>query len=279
MGGRSTIPALVAALLVAIAAVARAQGTAAGDDSFLPVVVERSETISITTNADPDILPGLRPLPPESFAGECIDLAETHADETKAIARHADVVARKGDPRRNSELQIRLAQDRTIRFFDYPCGENFASYVFVDLLPRAGFALVRHSIYEDYSYLAVSLATGRVSRMLDTPVPSPDGRRFASYRYDQLNGITELTLYAIGPDRVVVEASCEVVIAEEDRVGAPKWQGVDIISFVVQGGDAPFPAGPTLKRQGKDWVLQGPATFTLEGRRNKPLRQICRNTR
>ena len=66
-------------------------------------------------------------------------------------------MARKGDPRQGSELQIKLAGDRTIRFFDYPCGENFASYIFIDLLPQTGFALVQQNVYEDYYFLAVSL--------------------------------------------------------------------------------------------------------------------------
>lgn len=276
--GRHSLRAAGVAALLSFAAAAQAQDTRA-DDSFLPVIVDRMETISITTNADPDILPGLRPLPPENADEGCVDPAEPHAEEAKAIARHAGAVARKGDPRRSSELQIGLAQERTIRFFDYPCGENFASYVFVDLLPQIGFALVQHNVYEDYHYLAVSLATGRVSRMLDAPVLSPDGRRFATYRFDQLNGITELTLYAIRSDRVVAEARCEVVIAEGDRVGRPKWQGADALSFVVHGGDAPFPDGPVLKRQGKDWVLQGPVTFALDGRQDRKLRQTCRNMR
>ena len=47
------------------ASIALAQNPA--DDSFLPVIVERPDTISITTNSDPDIFPGLRPLPPERF--------------------------------------------------------------------------------------------------------------------------------------------------------------------------------------------------------------------
>ncbi len=275
---REMVSLAATALALGTAAAAYAQGAPA-DDSFMPVIVERAETISITTNGDPDILPALRPPPPDPASNSCIDLADRHAAEAKAIAAHAGKVARKGNPRIGSELQIGLAQERTIRLFDFPCGENFTSYVFLDLLPQLGFALVEESLYEDYAYLAISLATGRVSRMLDRPVPSPDGRRFAAYRYDQLNGITELTLYAIRPDRVVVEATCEVVIADNDNgAGRPQWTNADSLSFVVNDGNAPFPNGPTLKRQGKDWVLEGPVTFTLEGRQQKPFRQICRST-
>jgi len=272
---------LLTAALIAVASLptfGQAQDQRAADDSFVPVVVENSETVSITTNTDPDILPGLRPLPPEAGASDCIDLKPALAEEAKAIAPVAQTVARKGDPARTSELQIKLAGDRTIRFFDYPCGENYTSYVFLTLLPKLGFALVQKNIYEDYSYLAVSLLTGRISTMLDQPVLSPDGKRFATYRYDQLNGITELTLYAVKPDRVLVEASCEAGIADaENRVGLPKWTGPESLSFVVAETGAPFPDGPALKRDGKNWVLQGPATFTLEGKQKKPFRLVCKN--
>lgn len=244
------------------------------DDSFVPVIVERPDTISITTNSDPDILPALRAPPPES-TGDCIDLKEPRAGEAKAIAAHAKTVARKG-----GELQIRLAKDRTIRLFDIPCGESFAAYFFLDLLPQAGFALVRQDIYEDYYFLAISLNTGRVSKMFDKPVLSPDGKRFATYRYDQMNAVTELTLYAIRPDRVVAEASCEVIIADNEAgAGLPKWTNADTLSFLAADGSKAFPDGPTLKRQGNDWVLQGPVTFKLEGREKKAFRQVCKNVK
>jgi hypothetical protein len=254
---------------------ASAQGRST-DDSFMPVIVERPDTISITTNSDPDIYPGLRPLPPENFSDTCIDLKERHGEEEQAIARHASIVARKGDPRKSSELQIKLARERTMRLFDYPCGENFTSYVFVDLLPKVGFALVQQNIYEDYHYLAISLNTGRISSLYDRPALSPDSKRFATYRYDQMNAVTELTLYTVKPDRVVREASCDVVIAEGDRVARPKWMSAETLSFVLYNSDAAFPGGPTLKRQGNDWVLEGPVTFTLEGRQNKSFRQVCK---
>lgn len=255
----------------------KAQAQRAADESFMPVIVDRTDTIAITTNSDPDIYPGLRPLPPERFGDNCIDLKDRHEEEAKAIARHAKVVMRKGDPRRSSELQIRLAQERTIRFFDYPCGEDFTSYIFVDLLPQIGFALVQQNIYEDYSYLAVSLASGRVSRLLDKPVLSPDGKRFASYRYDMMNAVTELTLYAVKGDRVVTEAACEAIIGggQTDATAVPKWNGPETLSFIVFDSGRNFPDGPVLKRQGKDWVLEGPVTFTLEGRQKKPFRQVC----
>jgi hypothetical protein len=263
------------AALAGAASVALAQNPA--DDSFLPVVVERPDTISITTNSDPDILPGLRSLPPERFTDDCIDLKEPHATEAKAIAKYAKAVARKGDPRQGSELQIKLAGDRTIRFFDYPCGENFASYIFIDLLPQTGFALVQQNVYEDYYFLAISLSTGRVSKMFDKPVLSPDSKRFATYRYDQLNGVTELTLYAVRPDRVVTEAACEVIIANNENGAAlPKWANAESLSFILHDTGKPFPDGPTLKRQGKDWVLEGPVTFKLDGREKKPFRQVCK---
>lgn len=249
----------------------------ATDDSFLPVIVERSDTISITASEDPDIFPGLRPPPRARDASDCIDLKEQHAAEARTIARFPKQVARKGDPNQGSELQIRLAQDRTIRFFDIPCGENFASYLFLDLLPQTGFALVEQSVYEDYYFLAVSLKSGRVSKMFDKPVLSPDGKRFASYRFDMLNGITELTLYAIKSDRVVTEAACEIVIGggQSDAGAMPRWSGPETLAFVATDSGKPYPDGPALKRQGKDWVLEGPVTFTLEGRQKKPFRQVC----
>lgn len=261
--------------LASRAPMALAQNSA--DDSFMPVIVDRPDTISITTNSDPDIFPGLRPLPPERFADDCIDLTERHAEEAKSIARHATAVARKGDPRKSSELQIKLARERTIRFFDYPCGENFTSYIFIDLLPKAGFALVQQNIYEDYHFLAISLSTGRVSNMSDRPILSPDGKRFATYRYDQMNAVTELTLYAVRPDRVVAEASCEVIIADNEHGAArPNWINADSLSFVLRDTGKPFPNGPTLKRQGKDWRLEGPVTFKIDGVEKKPLRMTCK---
>ena len=256
------------------ASMALAQNPA--DDSFLPVIVERPDTISITTNADPDIFPGLRPLPPERVSDDCFDLKDQRAIEAKAISTYAKTVARKGDLRTGSELQIKLAGERTIRFFDIPCGENFAAYSFLDLLPKVGLALVKQDVYEDYYYLAISLNTGRVSKMFDKPVLSPDGKRFATYRYDQLNGVTELTLYAVRPDRVVAEAACEVIISDnQGGIGLPKWTGPESLSFVVSGADKPFPDGPNLKRQGKDWRLEGPVTFKIDGVEKKPLRMIC----
>lgn len=263
--------------LAAIASVATAHAQRPADESFLPAIVDRTDTISITTNEDPDIFPGLRPLPNERFSEECTDLKDAHAEEAKIIAKHAKSVARKGDPRRNSELQIKLAKGRTIRFFDYPCGESFTSYIFVDLLPQIGFALVVEHIYEDYSYIAASLNSGRVSKLLDKPVLSPDGKRFASYRYDMMNAVTELTLYTIKSDRVLNEAACEVIIggSQTDATPVPKWSGAETLSFVVAETGKPFPDGPVLRRQGKDWVLEGPVTFTLEGRQKKPFRQVC----
>lgn len=268
--------AALLALALAVGASAAANGQTSADDSFMPVIVERMDTISITTNSDPDIYPGLRPLPPENFSDTCIDLKERHGEEERAIARHASIVARKGDPRKSSELQIKLARERTMRLFDYPCGENFTSYIFVGLLPKVGFALVQQNIYEDYHYLAISLNTGRISSLYDRPALSPDSKRFATYRYDQMNAVTELTLYTVKPDRVVREASCDVVIAEGDRVARPKWMSAETLSFVLYNSDAAFPGGPTLKRQGNDWVLEGPVTFTLEGRQNKSFRQVCK---
>lgn len=262
------------ALALGVSAVASGQNST--DDSFMPVIVERMDTISITTNSDPDIYPGLRPLPPESFSDTCIDLKERHGEEATAIARHASLVARKGDPRKNSELQIKLVRERTVRLFDYPCGENFTSYIFVDLLPKIGFALVQQNIYEDYYYLAISLNTGRVSSLYDRPALSPDGKRFATYRYDQMNAVTELTLYAVRSDRVVTEARCEVIVADNENSAArPKWINAESLSFVLHDMSKPFPDGPVLKRQGKDWVLEGPVTFTLEGRQKKPFRKVC----
>jgi len=274
MRGRLILTASFLAL-ASMAPVALAQNSA--DDSFMPVIVDRPDTISITDNADPDIFPGLRPLPPKRITDECFDLKEQRAIEAKAMAAHAKTVARKGDPRLSSELQIRLVGERTIRFFDIPCGENFAAYSFLELLPKVGLALVKQDIYEDYYYLAVSLNTGRVSKMFDRPVLSPDGKRFATYRYDQMNAVTELTLYTVRPDRVVAEASCEVIISDnQGSVGLPKWTGPESLSFVVTGTETPFPNGPTLKRQGKDWRLEGPVTFKIDGVEKKPLRMTCR---
>jgi hypothetical protein len=274
---RRLVALVASAFVVGLSSAGSAQPSPA-DDSFMPVIVQRMDTISITTNSDPDIFPALRTSPAEHTPDNCTDLKDQHAAEAKAMAAHAKTVTRKGDPSKGSELQIKLAQDRTIRLFDYPCGESFTSYIFIDLLSQVGFAVVQQNLYEDYYFLAISLKTGRVSSLYDQPALSPDDKRFATYRYDQMNAVTELTLYTVKPDRIVREASCEVVIAEGDRVARPRWKSADTLSFVLYNSDAPFADGPTLKRQGNDWVLEGPVTFTLEGRQKKAFRQVCKKS-
>jgi hypothetical protein len=111
---------------------------------------------------------------------------------------------------------------------------SYAGYVLIDYRPGIGYAVLRLWGYESNTVDLVSMRTGLHINILDTPVFSPDGRRFAVAREDGF-GLNSFSMYRVGVEDAIRE------FFEESNSWVPRnvqWLGADKLSF-VEDGDAP----------------------------------------
>jgi hypothetical protein len=107
------------------------------------------------------------------------------ADEPALLRAHAGVVERTAPDR----LVVTAANGIRLVFADAMDGERRATHRLVSAPETLhGLVIVRQNIPEGRSVLMVDRRTGTVLELDDVPVPSPDGRRFATASLDLVAG-------------------------------------------------------------------------------------------
>ena len=179
-----------------------------------------------------------------------------YAAERRAIAHAAGRVARAG-----GQLRLRLGAGRTVVLVDSIVdGGGHRHYLYRGRRAGLGVHVVELSYYEGGTHLVYHERTGQEETVPGPPLPSPDGRRFASASIDLEAGYdpNRLEIWRVEPSGL----HRELVVDGEDAWGpdSVRWVSPSVVRFTRVVLEQPDMARRTstrrLVRTGARWTMR-----------------------
>lgn len=193
--------------------------------------------LSSAAAAQTTCVPGDRPIDPNYES----DTADEWPREAQRFKTNGQLVSRQGD-----RLRLMLDVGKSIELADCPYGDDGYHYLFERYDPAGRFYVVRKSGQDDFSYLLVTMPTGRQVTVYGVPVWTSEKSKFLTVACSLQPPRAMLVIHA--PDGAELTKEAEFELPCDSESCAARWDHQSWISVTCTPRDGDG-------RKGKEFVL------------------------